>query len=96
VLCYTKGGGSSTESLINLFKSKHIIYESEDHKIVLAQEEIRSQIVMKEIGLLEATKRDLITLKTCTMLYLQATPHRWNQRGLFQPRYFLSQNLETD
>jgi len=48
VLRYTKGGGSSTESLINHFKSKHrihIIHESEDHKTIPAQEEIISQIV---------------------------------------------------
>jgi len=48
VLRYTKGGGSSTESLINHLKSKHrihIIHESEDHKTIPAQEEIISQIV---------------------------------------------------
>jgi len=43
VLQYTKGGGSSTESLINYLKSKHRIHailESEDHKTIPAQEEI--------------------------------------------------------
>jgi len=60
VLRYTKGGGSSTESLINHLKSKHTIQaslESEDHNIIPAQEEIRSQIVIKEMGLSETTKK---------------------------------------
>jgi len=59
-LRYTKGGGSSTESLISHLKSKHIIHiihESEDHKTIPAQEEIRSQIVIKEMSLFEATKK---------------------------------------
>jgi len=57
---YTKGV-SSTESLINHLKSKHRIHailESEDHKLYIpAQEEIRSQIVIKEMSLFEATKK---------------------------------------
>jgi len=60
VLRCTKVGGSSTESLINYLKSKHIIHvihESEDHKTIPAQEEIRSQIVKKELSLFEATKK---------------------------------------
>jgi len=60
VLRYTKGGGSSTERLINYLKSKHrirVIHEGEDHKTIQAQEEIRSRIVKKERSLFEATKK---------------------------------------
>ena len=60
VLRYTKGGGSSTESLINHLKSKHricVIHEGEDHKTIPVQEEIRSQIVEKEMSLFDATKK---------------------------------------
>ena len=57
VLRYTKGGVSSTESLINHLKSKHWIHDSEDHKTIPAQEEILSQIVKKEMSLFEATKK---------------------------------------
>jgi len=74
VLRYTKGGGSSTESLIKNLKSKHRIHEGENHKTILTQEEIQSQIVIKEMSLFEATgKRSnnleklfhaLITIKT--------------------------------
>jgi len=77
VLLYTKGGGSSTERLINYLKSKHrirVIHEGEDHKTIQAQEEIRSRIVKKERSLFEATKKRsndleklfhaLITIKT--------------------------------
>jgi len=58
VLRYTKRGGSRTGSLISHLKSKHrihVIHESEDHKTIPAQEEIRSQILIKEISLFEAT-----------------------------------------
>jgi len=60
VLRYTKGGGSSTESLINHLKSKHrihVIHDGEDHKTIPVQEEILSQIVKKEMSLFEATKK---------------------------------------
>ena len=60
VLRYTKGGGSSTKSLINHLKSKHrnhVTYKSEEHKSIPAQEEIISQIVKKEMSLFEATKK---------------------------------------
>jgi len=60
VLRYTKGGGSSTESLINHLKSNHrthVTHESEDHKTIPAQEDILSQIVKKEMNLSEATKK---------------------------------------
>jgi len=64
VLRYTKGGGSSTGSLINHLKSKHRIHEGENHKTIPAQGEIRSEIVIKEMSLFEATKkRPNITLK---------------------------------
>jgi len=56
MLRYTKGGGSSTESFINHLKSRHRIHECENHKTIPAQEEIRSQIVIKEMSLVKATK----------------------------------------
>ena len=43
VLCDTKGGGLSTESLINHLKSKHsihVIHEGEDHKIIQTWENL--------------------------------------------------------
>jgi len=54
---YTKGGGSSTACVINHLKSKHRIHESENHKTIPAQEEIGSQIVIKEMSLFEATNK---------------------------------------
>jgi len=54
----------------------YVIHESEDHKIVLAQQEIRSQIVIKVMSLFEAAKRGLISLESCTMSYLQASLHQ--------------------
>jgi len=64
VLRYTQGGGSSTEFLINHLKSKRRIQEGENHKTIPAQEEIRSQIVIKEMSLFETTKkRSKITLE---------------------------------
>jgi len=56
VLRETNAGGSSANHL----KSKdriHVILESEDQKTIRAQEEIRSQIVKKEMSLFEATKK---------------------------------------
>jgi len=67
VLCETNVGGSNTESLINHLKSKHrihVILESEGHKTIPEQEEIRSQIVKKEMSLFEATKKRSNNLKT--------------------------------
>ena len=60
VLRYTKRGASSIESLIKHLKSQHriqAILESEGHNTTPAQEEIRSQIVIKEMSLFEATKK---------------------------------------
>jgi len=60
VLRYTNGIVSSTKSLINHLKSNnrtHVILACEDHKTIPAQEEIRSQIVIKEMSLFEATKK---------------------------------------
>jgi len=49
-------------------KSKHRIHGGENHKTIPAQEEILSQVVIKEMSLFEATKkRSKITLKNCTM-----------------------------
>jgi len=53
-------GGWRTESFINHLKSKHrihVIHEGEDHKTIPAQEEIRSQILEKEMSLFEAIKK---------------------------------------
>jgi len=58
---YARGGGSSTIRLFKHLKSKHrihAIHESEDHKTILAQEEIRSQIVKKETSLPETAKKE--------------------------------------
>jgi len=66
VLRESNVGGSNTESLINHLKSKyriHVILESEDHKTIPEQEEIRSQIVKKEMSLFEATRNRSNTLK---------------------------------
>jgi len=66
VLRYTKGGGSSTESLINPLKSKrriHVTHASEDHKTIPAQEEILSHIVKKEMSLFEAAIKRLNNLE---------------------------------
>jgi len=60
VLHESYAGGSSTESLIHHLKSKHrihVILESEDHKTIPEQKEIRSQIVKKEMSVFEATKK---------------------------------------
>jgi len=46
--------------LISHLKSKHgirVIHESEDHKTIPAHEKILSPIVIKEMGLFEATKK---------------------------------------
>ena len=70
VLRDTNVGGSNTESLINHLNSKHIIHvilESEDHKTIPEQEEIRSQIVKKEMSLFEATKKRSNNLKNCSI-----------------------------
>jgi len=47
----------------------HVFHEIEDHEIILAQEEIRSEIGWKWNGCCEATKTGPITLKNCTMAY---------------------------
>jgi len=66
VLRETSVVGSNTESLINHLKSKHrihVILQSEDHTTIPEQEEIRSQIVKKEMTLFEATKKRSNNLK---------------------------------
>jgi len=66
VLRESNAGGSSTEGLINHLKPKHrihVILESEDPKAIAEQEEIRSQIVKKEISLFEAPKKRSNNLK---------------------------------
>jgi len=70
VLRESNAGGSRSEILITHLKSKHrihVILESEDHKTNPEQEEIRSQIVKKEMSLFEATKKRSNNLKNCSM-----------------------------
>ena len=68
---------------------------SEDHKTITAQEEIRSQTVIKEMSLSEATKRSN-NLEKLYQALITISPHQWNQRVSFQSRDYLSQNSETD
>jgi len=99
VLRYTKGGVSSTESLINDLKSKHrihVILESEDHKTILAHEGFRSQIVIKEMGLFEATKKRLNNLENLCHALITIKPPSVEPKRAFQPLDYLSQNSETD
>jgi len=66
LLSETNAGSSSTKRLINHLKSKHrvqVILESEEHKTVPAQEEIRSQIVKKETRVFEVAKKRSNNLK---------------------------------
>ena len=99
VLRYTKGGGSSTESLINPLKSKrriHVTHASEDHKTIPAQEEILSQIVEKEMSLFEATKKRSNNLEKLFHALITIMPKSVEPEGFFQPLVYLSQNSETD
>jgi len=76
-------GDSKTKSLIRHLKPKHrihVILESEDHKTIPAQEEIRLQTVKKEMSLFEAKNRGPINLKNCSMPLFTIKPHQWNQR----------------
>ena len=60
MLLKTNAGDSNTKRSINNVQSKnriHVILESEDHITVPAPEEIRSQIVKKEMSLSEATRK---------------------------------------
>ena len=79
-------GGSSTESLINHLKSKdriHIIHESEDHKTIPEQVEIRSQIVNKEMSLFEAPKKRSNNLKYVPCLNYNQTQITETREGFF-------------
>ena len=104
VLRYTKGDDSSTESLINHLKSKHRIHETddgEDHKTIPVQEEIRSQIVKKEMSLFEATKKRsnnlekqfhfLITIKPKSV----ETERAFSVTGLFVTKHRNKLNEES-
>jgi len=95
LLSETNAGSSSTKRLINHLKSKHrvqVILESEEHKTVPAQEEIRSQIVKKETRVFEVAKKRSNNLKC-----LKSSPNQWNQRGLFQSRdYFRKTQKQTE
>jgi len=85
---YAKGGGSSTKHLFKHLKSNHrinVIHESDDHKIIPAQEEIRLQIVKKETSLPKTTKIGQIILLT-------NKPTSVELQRAFQPQDYLSQN----
>jgi len=80
-------------------KSKHricAIHEGEDHKTVPVQEEIRSQIVEKEMSLFEATKKRSNNLEKLLHAFNYNQTQISGNRGLFQSRNYLSQNSETD
>jgi len=87
VLHYTNGGGSSTNSLINHLKLKHrihVILESGDHKTIPVQEEIRSQIVIKEMSRFEATKKRSNNLeKTVPCLNYNQAQFSGTREGFF-------------
>jgi len=58
-LVILKADGSSTKRLISHLKSKHrvyVIHDSENHKTILAQKDIRSQTVKTEMSVFESTK----------------------------------------
>ena len=82
VLRCTKGGGSSTDCLTNHVKSKHRIYESEKHKTMPVQEEIRSQIVMKEMILFEATKKRSNNLEKLFHALIRGADQRSTMRAI--------------
>jgi len=82
VLRRTKGDGSSTDCLTNHLKSKHRIYEGEKHETMPAQEEIRSQIVMKEIILFEATKKRSNNLEKLFHALIRGADQRSTMRAI--------------
>jgi len=99
VLRYTKGGGSSTESLINRSKSKHkihLIHEREDHKTIPAQEEIRSQIMKKEMSLFEATKKRSNNLEKLYHALITIKPTSLEPQWAFKATGVFVTNSETD
>jgi len=58
---------SNVQSHLKSKHGIHVIHQLEDHKTIPAQEEIRSQIVIKEMSLFEATKKRSNNLGSCTM-----------------------------
>jgi len=98
VLRYTKGGASSTENLTNHLKSKHkiqVFLESEDHNTTPAQEEIRSQIVIKEMILFEATRKRSNNLAKLYIALLTNKPTSVEPGRASSATDYLSQNSET-
>jgi len=89
----TNVGGSNTESLINHLKLRHkihVILESEDHKTIPEQEEIRSQIV-KEMSLFEATeKRSNNLKKTVPSLKYNQAQISGTRKGFFSHGLFVT------
>ena len=77
-------------------KSKHRIHEGEDHKTIPAQEEIRSQSVIKEMSLFDATKKKPDNLEKLFNALITVKPKLVETKRVFQPRDNLSQNSETD
>ena len=63
----------------------HVIHESEDHKTITEQEEIRSQIVIKEMSLFEATKKGSNNLeKTAPCLNYNQVRINGTREGFFR------------
>jgi len=60
-----------------------------------AQEEIQPHIMKKKMSLFEIPKKKPDNLEKLYHAF-QSSPHQWNQKGLFQPFDYLSQNSETD
>jgi len=99
VLRYTKGGGSSTESLINHLKSKHgihVTHEREDHKTIPAQEEILSQVVKKEMSLFETTKKRSNNLEKLFHALITINPKSMEPERAFSATGLFARNSETD
>jgi len=88
VLCESNAGGLSTKSLINHLKSKHrihVILESEDHKTIPELEEIRSQIVKKEMSLFEARKKRSKNIKKLFHALITIKPKPLERERDFSP-----------
>ena len=94
-----KRGGSSTENLSNYLKSKHrihVILENEDHKTIPVQAEIRSQSVIKEMSLFEASKKRPDNLEKLYHSLITIKPKSVKPDKTFSATRHLTQNSETD
>jgi len=99
VLHYTKGGGSSTESMMNHLKSKHrihVIHEGEDNNTIPEQEAIRSKIVKKKMSIFEATKKRSNNLEKLFHALITIKPKSVEPERAFSATGLFAQNSETD